>query len=46
MVQMLKGIAAERFLRRVEGRTPDEQQRLMAVATGQFKFGNERHPKP
>ncbi len=41
-VTSLKGKPAERFLDRVEQADAAAQQQLMARATGQFKFGNER----
>lgn len=37
----LRGAAAVKFLDRVEGLNEMEAQRLMAIETGQFKFGNE-----
>ena len=38
----LKGQEARRFLDRVRMASPRQAQLLMARATGQFKFGNER----
>ncbi len=40
--KMLKGRAAIKFLNRVTQLPPEAQQMLMAKATGQYKFGNER----
>jgi hypothetical protein len=42
IVTTLKGKAAGRFLTGVESANTADQQQLMARATGQFKFGNER----
>lgn len=42
LARTLKGKEAIRFLDRVERASDEEAQRLMAAATGQFKFGNER----
>ena len=42
IVTTLRGKDAARFLKRVEAADDHEAQRLMARATGQFKFGNER----
>ena len=42
VAKTLRGKEAIRFLNRVERASEEEQQRLMAAATGQFKFGNER----
>lgn len=42
VVTTLRGKDAGRFLKRVEAADAYEAQRLMARATGQFKFGNER----
>ena len=44
-VTTLRGQAAEKFLRRVEGKPSAEQQQVMARVTGQYKFGNERAGK-
>ena len=45
----LRGKPASKFLSRVEGASPDEQQALMARMTGNYKRGNERmarnHPR-
>ena len=41
-VTTLKAREAQRFLDRVEYADAAAQQQLMARATGQFKFGNER----
>lgn len=38
----LTGNKASKFLMRVEGADANTAQLLMAKATGQFKFGNER----
>jgi hypothetical protein len=45
VVTTLRARAAVRFLERVAHRSDEEQQRLMAAATGQYKFGNERAGK-
>lgn len=42
VVTTLKGKAAARFATKVETLDAAGQQQLMARATGQFKFGNER----
>ncbi len=44
LVKTLKGNAAQRFLDQLQGLNALDAQRLMAKATGQFKFGNERPP--
>ena len=44
LVATLKGRAATKFLARISSSSAAEAQRLMARATGQFKFGNERSP--
>jgi hypothetical protein len=41
----LRGTAALKFLDRVQGLADVEAQRLMARATGQFRFGNEKLAK-
>lgn len=41
----LRGGAAFKFLDRVRGLADVEAQRLMARATGQFRFGNEKLAK-
>lgn len=42
VVTTLKGKAGERFLTKIEPLAGPDQQQIMARATGQFKFGNER----
>lgn len=42
VVTTLKGKAGERFIAKIEPLDAAAQQQLMARATGQFKFGNER----
>ncbi len=42
VVTTLKGKAGERFISKIEPLNAAAQQQLMARATGQFKFGNER----
>lgn len=42
LVKTLTGKSAERFLHRCAGANPEQQQLLMAKATGNFKRGNER----
>lgn len=42
VVTTLAGNAARRFLARALHATPEEEQLLMAKATGNFKRGNER----
>lgn len=42
VVTTLKGKAADRFVAKVEPLDTPGQQQVMARATGQFKFGNER----
>ena len=41
-VTLLRGRAAERFARRVDGADGAAAQQLMARVTGNFKRGNER----
>ena len=41
----LRGKEAVKFLLKAESLTGEELQKLMARATGQFKFGNERQGK-
>lgn len=41
-VTTLKGKKAEKFLRKIDGRGLEEQQLIMAKATGNFKRGNEK----
>jgi hypothetical protein len=41
-VTTLRGPAAERFLRRIEGMNAAQAQVEMARVTGNFKHGNER----
>ncbi len=45
LVETLAGSAAAKFVRRVQGASPEEAQLLMARATGNFKRGNERPAK-
>ena len=45
IVKTLTGNDAVRFLSRIVSCDPDAAQLLMAKATGQFKFGNERASK-
>ncbi len=42
VAKTLRGKEAIKFLNKVERASEEEAQRLMAAATGQFKFGNER----
>ncbi|MGQ5524366.1 hypothetical protein ACUHMQ_14060 [Chitinimonas sp. PSY-7] len=42
VVKTLSGIAAHHFLVRITGLNNTAQQQLLARATGQFKFGNEK----
>lgn len=42
VVTTLKGKAGERFISKIEALNAAAKQQLMARATGQFKFGNER----
>lgn len=42
LAKTLKGADALKFMNRIECADEKEAQRLMAAATGQFKFGNER----
>ena len=42
LARTLKGSEAARFLSKSEFASTEELQMLMAKATGQFKFGNER----
>ena len=44
-VTTLKGNAALKFLMKVQSLDDKGQQLLMAKATGQFKFGNEKAQK-
>jgi hypothetical protein len=46
VVTTLSGRNAIRFLNQVSGADTDKQQLAMAKATGNFKRGNERRPKP
>ena len=46
VVTTLSGRSAIRFLNQVIGADTDKQQLAMAKATGNFKRGNERKPKP
>jgi len=45
----LRGEAAAEFLADIDGADPDEQQQIMARATGNYRRGNERlaknHPR-
>ena len=41
-VTVLRGKAAERFLGKAEGASPEEVQQLCARVTGNYKRGNER----
>lgn len=41
-VSVLRGKAAERFLGKAEGASPEAVQQLCARATGNYKRGNER----
>ena len=43
--KVLKGKEAIKFLNKVTLLPPSAQQTLMAKATGQYKFGNERQRK-
>jgi hypothetical protein len=45
VVTTLSGIAASRFLAKVESASPADQQLSMAKATGHFKHGTERTAK-
>ena len=49
VVATLRGDAAGAFLARIASATPDELQRAMARATGNYRRGNERqaatHPR-
>lgn len=45
IVVTLTGNDAVRFLSRMDSCDPDAAQLLMAKATGQFKFGNEKASK-
>jgi len=45
VVTTLRGADAEKFAARAEAADAQTAQRLMAKATGQFKFGNERAAK-
>ncbi|NOX50903.1 MAG: hypothetical protein GXP16_10275 [Gammaproteobacteria bacterium] len=38
----LRGVAADKFVVKIEKLDAQQRQLLMARATGQFKFGNER----
>lgn len=42
IVKTLKGAAAAKLQQKLEGAEPEQVQQLLARATGQFKFGNER----
>ena len=42
VVTRLKGKGAQQFLERVEYADNEQQQMVMAKATGHFKHGNER----
>jgi len=42
---ILQGRAAQKFITTIESMTPAQAQLLMARATGQYKFGNERDGK-
>ncbi len=42
LAKVLKGSAAQQLLERFSGGDAASAQRLMAKATGQYKFGNER----
>lgn len=41
-VKVLKGTAAQKFIRKIEGLDHKETQLVMAKVTGNFKRGNER----
>ena len=41
-VTVLRGRAAEKLVSRLENSAPDEEQHLLARATGNYKRGNER----
>ena len=42
IVKTMKGKAASSLLEKLESADKAQRQRLLAKATGQFKFGNER----
>lgn len=44
VVTTLAGKSAARFLARVDGADAEQEQLVMAKATGNFKRGNERQP--
>lgn len=44
-VKTLAAKQAERFLREIQGLEPQDQQLLLAKATGHYKHGNERRGK-
>ena len=41
-VTVLRGRVAEKLISRLEKSAPDEEQHLLARATGNYKRGNER----
>ena len=43
LIKTLSGMAAARFLDKMEQADPGSAQLLIAKATGNFKRGNERH---
>jgi hypothetical protein len=45
VVTTLAGIAASRFLAKIESATPADRQLTMAKATGHFRHGTERTAK-
>jgi len=41
-ILMVKGVTASKLSARLRDRTDSERQRVLAIATGNFKRGNER----